>query len=152
MNPQQATTNPMNIHMSSIKQALHWHIWLRTAISWRRLSWNRLALEKRILNWKLMTSTFSSWIHPFPMKNCSIYNSTVLVYQSSRHLMPICAVDNFWGELNIAAPMVSWPRPTTIFKESNFNHGACLKDTPMKSGMLIAQIQWNQQAKFQGVY
>ena len=142
----------MNIHLSSIKQALHWHIWLRTEISWRRPTWNRLTLEKKIISWKLMTSPFSSWIHPFPIKYCSIYNSTVLFYQSSKHLMPVCAVDNFWGELNIAAPMSSWPRPTTIFNKSNFNHGACLKDIPMKSGMLVAQIQWNQQAKlkFQG--
>ena len=66
--------------------------------------------------------------------------------------MPVCAVDNFWGELNLAAPMSSWPRPTPIFKKSNFNHGACLKDIPMKSGMLFEQIQWNQQAKFQGKY
>ena len=28
----------------------------------------------------------------------------------------------------------------------------CLKDIPMKSGMLVAQKQWNQQAKFQGKY
>ena len=62
-------------------------------------------------------------------------------YQSSKYLMPVCAVANFLGELNIAAPMCSWPRPTTIFKKSNFNHGACLKDIPMKSGMLVAQIQ-----------
>ena len=55
--------------------------------------------------------------------------------------MPVCAVDNFGGELNIAAPMISLPRPTTIFKKSNFNHGACFKDVPMKSGMLVAQIQ-----------
>ena len=66
--------------------------------------------------------------------------------------MPVCAVDNFWGELNIAAPMSSLPRQMTIFKKSNFNHGACLKDIPMKSGMLVAQIQWNQQAKFQAKY
>ena len=39
--------------------------------------WNRLTLEKKISSWKLMTSPFSSWIHPFPIKNCSIYNSTV---------------------------------------------------------------------------
>ena len=125
---------------------------LRTEISWRRPMWNRLTLEKKISSWKLTTSPFSSWIHPFPIKNCSIYNSTVFVYQSSKHLMPVCAVDNFRGELNIAAPKSSWPRPTTIFKKSNFNHGACLKDIPMKSGMLVAQIQWNQQAKFQGKY
>ena len=74
-----------------------------------------------------MTSPFSPYIHPFPIKNCSIYNSTVLLYQSGKHLMPVCAVDNFLGELNIAAPVSSWPRPTTIFKKSNFNHGACLK-------------------------
>ena len=55
--------------------------------------------------------------------------------------MPVCAVDNFLGELNIAASMSSWPRPMAIFKKSNFNHGACLKDIPMKSGMLVAQIQ-----------
>ena len=48
--------------------------------------------------------------------------------------------------------MFSWPRPATIFKKSNFNHGVCLKDIPMKSGMLVAQKQWNQQAKFQGKY
>ena len=142
----------MNIHLSSIKQALHWHIWLRAEISWRRPTWNRLTLEKKISSSKLMTSPFSSYIHPFPIKNCSIYNSTVLLYQYGKHLMPVCAVDNFLGELNIAAPMSSWPRPTTIFKKSNFNHGACLKDIPMKSGMLVAQIQWNQQAKFQGKY
>ena len=35
-------------------------------------------------------------------------------------------------------------------KSQNFNHGVCLKDIPMKSGMLVAQKQWNQQAKFQG--
>ena len=64
--------------------------------------------------------------------------------------MPVFAVDNLWGELNIAAPMSSVSRPTTIIKKSNFNHGACLKDIPMKSGLLVAQIQWNQQAKFQG--
>ena len=29
----------------------------------------------------------------------------MLFYQSSKHLMPVCAVDNFWGELNIATPM-----------------------------------------------
>ena len=66
--------------------------------------------------------------------------------------MPICVLDNFWGELNIAAPMFYWPPPATIFKKSNFNHGACLKDIPMKSGMLVAQIQWKQNAKFQGKY
>ena len=74
------------------------------------------------------------------MKTCSIYNSTVLFDQSSKHVMPICAVDNFWGELNIAAQMFAWPWPATIFKKSNFNYGACLKDISMKSGMLIAQI------------
>ena len=144
----------MNIHLSSIKQALHWHIWLRTEISWRRPMWNLLTLEKKISSWKLMTSPFSSWIHLLPIKNCSIYNSTVLFffYQYSKHLIPVCAVDNFWNELNIAAPMSSWPRPTKIFKKSNFNHGACLIDIPMKSGMLVAKIQWNQQAKFQGKY
>ena len=66
--------------------------------------------------------------------------------------MPVCAVDYLRGEMNIAAPMSTWPRPTTIFKKSNFNHGARLKDIPMKSGMLVAQKQWNQQAKFQGKY
>ena len=142
----------MNIHLSSIIQALHWHIWMRTEISCRRPMWNRLTLEKKISSWKLMTSPFSSWIHPFAMKNCSVYNSTVFFNQSSKYLMPVCAVDNFWGELNIAAPMSSWPRPTTIFKKSNFNHGACLEDIPMKSGMLFEQIHWNQQAKFQGKY
>ena len=111
-----------------------------------------LTLEKKISSWKLMTSPFSSWIHPFPIKSCSIYNSIVFFYQSSKYLMPVCTVDNSWGELNIAAPMSSWPRRRTIFKKSNFNHGACLKDIPMNSGMLVAQIQWNQQAKFQGKY
>ena len=70
----------MNIHLSSIKQALHWHIWLRTEMSSRRPMWNRLTLEKKISSWKLMTSPFSSWIHPFPIKNCSIYNSTVFFF------------------------------------------------------------------------
>ena len=85
----------MNIHLSSINQVLHWHIGLRTEISWRGPTWNRSALEKKISSWKLMTSPFSSWIHPFPIKNCSLYNSTVLFNQSSKHLMPVCAVDNF---------------------------------------------------------
>ena len=151
MNPPWATTNPMNIHLSSIKQALHWHIWLRTEISWRRPMWNRLTLEKKISSWKLMTSPFSSWIHLFPIKNCSIYNSTVF-FINLVNIWCLYVLGNFWGELNIAAPMSSWPRPTTIFKKSNFNHGACLKDIPMKSFMLVAQIQWNQQAEFQGKY
>ena len=67
----------MNIHLSSIKQALHWHIWLHTEISCRRPMWNRLTLEKKISSLKLMTSPCSSWIHQFPIKNCSIYNSAV---------------------------------------------------------------------------
>ena len=62
--------------------------------------WYRLTLEKKISSWKLMASPFSSWIHPFPIKNCSIYNSTAFFYQSSKYLMPVCAVDNFWGELD----------------------------------------------------
>ena len=70
----------MNIYLSSIKQVLHWHIWLRTEMSWRRPTWNRSALEKKISSRKLMTSPFSSWIHQFPIKNCSIYNSTVLFF------------------------------------------------------------------------
>ena len=123
----------MKLHLSSIKQLLHWHIWLLTDIFWCMPIWNRSALEKKISSWKLMTSPFSSWIHPFPMKDCSNYNSTVLFYQSNKHLMPIYAVDNFWGELNIAAPMSYRLRPATIFKKSNFNHGACLKHIPMKS-------------------
>ena len=142
----------MNILLSSIKQALHWHIWFRTEISWRRPTWIRLTLDKKISSWKLMTSPISSWIHPIPIQNCSIYNNTVFFYQPSKQLMPVCAVDNFLGKLNIAAPMSSWSRPTTIFKQSNFNHEACLKDIPMKSGMLVAQMQLNQQAKFKGKY
>ena len=47
--------------------------------------------------------------------------------------MSICAVDNFWGQLNIAAPMSYRLRPATILKKSNLNHGACLKDILMKS-------------------
>ena len=42
--------------------------------------WNPLTLEKKISSWKLMTSPFSSWIHPFSIKNCSIYNGTVFFF------------------------------------------------------------------------
>ena len=140
----------MNIHLSSIKQALHWHIWLRTEISWRRPMWNRLTLEKKISSWMLMKRPFSSWIHPFPIKNCSIYNSTGFVYESSKYLMPVCAVDNFWGELNIAAPMASCPRPTTIFKKSNFNHGACLKDIQWNLACLLHKYGETSKPNFRG--
>ena len=138
----------MNIQMSSIKQVLHWHIWLCTEISWRRLAWNRSALEKKISSWKLMTSPFSSWIHPFPIKNCSIYNSTVLFNQSRNHLMPLCTVDNFWGELNIAAPMFSWPRPTRIFKKSNLNHGPFCKISQWNLACLLHKYSETSKPNF----
>ena len=64
--------------------------------------------------------------------------------------MPVCAVDNFWGKLNIAAPMSSWPRPTTIFKKSNFNHGACLKDIPMNLACLLHKYSETSKPNFRG--
>ena len=140
----------MKLHLSSIKQVLHWHIWLLIEIVWRSPTWNRSALEKMISSWKLMTSPFSSWIHPFPMKNCLIYNSTVLFGQSSKHLMPICAVDNFWGELNIAAPMFAWPRPATIFKKSNFSYGACLKISQWNLACLLHKYSETNMPNFSG--
>ena len=113
-----------------------------------RPTWNRSALEKKISSWKLMTSPFSSWIHPFPIKNCSIYNSTVLFNQSSNHLMPLCTVDNFWGELNIAAPMFSWPRPTRIFKKSNLNHGPFCKISQWNLACLLHKYSETSKPNF----
>ena len=46
--------------------------------------------------------------------------------------MPVCAVDIFWGELNIAAPMSSWPRPR------QFSRGQILIMGPVKK-----ISQWN---------
>ena len=64
--------------------------------------------------------------------------------------MPVCAVDNFWGELNIAAPMSSWPRPTTIFKRSNFNHGACLKISQWNLACLLHKYSETSKPNFRG--
>ena len=64
--------------------------------------------------------------------------------------MPVCAVDNFWGELNIAAPMSSWPRPTTIFKKSNFNHGVCLKISQWNLACLLHKYSETSKPNFRG--